>query len=201
MTVARSVRPKMIFKNNQKLIFFLFLAVMLFHTILAHSELEEKPAEKTVSDIDVGDPVFHIKITIIIVVLTTLVALTFGKKYAEKNKRTFFVIMVAPVLLSSLYLGGHTVYKNFTSETKGPVHWHADYQVWVCGERIDLVDPKFPSNKIGSPLFHEHNDDRIHVEGTVMDIQSIDLASYFRVIGGELEAGHLRYPGKDKEYN
>ncbi len=110
-------------------------------------------------------------------------------------------MLILVTSLSSLYFAGAIIHENIVSETKGPVHWHADYQIWACGERIDLKNPQGLSNKIGTPLFHEHDDDRIHVEGTVMEVKDVELGDYFEVIGGKLEKGHLIYPGQNQTYN
>ena len=100
--------------------------------------------------------------------------------------------------MASLYLAGYTVYENFISETEGPVHWHADYQVWACGEQLDLRDPKGLANKIGSPSIHEHNDGRIHIEGTLSEIQEADLQHYFKAIGGNLDNGGISFLTNEK---
>jgi len=121
----------------------------------------------------------------------------FRKEYGKKEKKILFLLVTVPVVLSTLYLGVSTIYENVTSITKGPIHWHADYHVYVCGEKQDLVNPKFPRNKVGTPLFHEHDDDRMHVEGTVSDWHEISLGHYFEVIGGILETGHLAMPTND----
>lgn len=120
--------------------------------------------------------------------LLTVVFIILPKKMEEHHKKFLFGIFAIPILLVTVYLAGATVYENVISETKGPVHWHADYQVWYCGDRLDLINPNFPSNKIGTPLFHEHNDDRMHVEGTVHRIGSVSLGQYFEVIGGSLDS-------------
>jgi hypothetical protein len=148
----------------------------------------------------VGSPIMFLKITLGIVVFIALFVFWKRDRLSEINKQLFFWILLISVLASTLYLVGNTIYENRMSETEGPVHWHADYQVWYCGARLDLVDPRFPSNKIGSPLFHEHNDDRMHIEGTVQHLEDIDLGSYFEVIGGKLGNGEFRFPSVDGEY-
>lgn len=143
-------------------------------------------------------PVTYLQLTTFWIILLTII-LVAGKSHVMNHKKFFFFITIIPVILVTVYLAGHTVHHNITSATGGPVHWHADYQIFVCGERLDLIDPKFPSNKIGSPLFHEHNDDRIHVEGAVMHLEDVDVGSYFEVIGGELTATSLKYTTNDGE--
>lgn len=126
--------------------------------------------------------------------LLAIISLLVHNSQSNSLKHTLFWLMLIPTMLATLYLGVHTVYDNVTSETKGPVHWHADYEVWVCGSKLDLIDPVFPRNKIGSPLLHEHDDDRMHVEGTVSDLDDLSLGSYFNVIGGQLTSTRLVYP-------
>ena len=80
------------------------------------------------------------------------------------------------------------------------MHWHADYQVWVCGERLNLIDPKFPSNKIGTNLLHEHDDQRVHIEGTLHKVSDVSLHNYFEVIGGKLTSDMLAYQTNEQLY-
>lgn len=169
-----------------KKIFLILCAILAIALVSAHTETSEK-------SIHWEDPIIYIKLSGSILVFFSVLFI-FKKEFSEKEKKIYFTLMVAPVILSTLFLAGSTIYENITSITKGPVHWHADYQVWVCGERLDLVNPKFPRNKIGTPLFHEHDDDRIHIEGTVMQLEDVNLENYFRVIGGKLEQGYMAYP-------
>lgn len=109
-------------------------------------------------------------------------------------KTVLFITMVLVILANSAYLVGSTLYVNAKSVTGGPVHWHADFEVWDCGREIELIDPTPPSNKVGSPLLHEHNDKEIHVEEAVFDWEDISLGAFFRVVGGELHSDYLKMP-------
>ncbi|MBI2449545.1 hypothetical protein HYV49_04585 [Candidatus Pacearchaeota archaeon] len=144
-----------------------------------------------------GNPVFYIKMTGIFVLAISLFIATFGRKLATKYKIFFFLVIALPVVFSSLYLGSHTIYENLISETGGPVHWHADYQVIACGEKKELIDPEGIRNRIGTAEIHEHNDDRIHIEGTLKKVEDASLKNYFYSIGGELEQNHLIYQTED----
>jgi len=170
----------------------LFILLMSSVLVFAHDTegTESEPSLWT-------DPVLYIKIAAGFLVFLTVV-LVVAKSPKEEIKKPLFILLIVVVLLPTLYLAGHTVYENLQSESKGPIHWHADYEVLACGERLDLVNPKFPSNKIGSALFHEHNDDRIHIEGTVMHLHDIDFGSYFKVIGGNISATGFSYPVEGK---
>lgn len=140
------------------------------------------------------DPVIYLKIVGIFTVILCIGIIVFKKNIQEKHKKTLFWLIAAPVLLVTFYLAGHTVHENIVSVTKGPVHWHADFQVWACGEKLDLIDPTGLRNKVGSPLFHEHDDDRIHVEGVVHDLRDVNLQSFFQVVGGDLTQDMLIFP-------
>ena len=80
------------------------------------------------------------------------------------------------------------------SVTDGPVHFHADFQIWNCGKEVDLINPTGWDNKVGTPLLHEHNDNRIHVEGPVLDYKDISLGNFFKVVGGFLTDTVLNVP-------
>jgi len=178
-------------------IFSIFLLLSL-PTVAAHEEGVIQPTQDTSN---LSNPINYIKITAVFLFIIITFILTFGKEIVSKNKKLFFWLIVIPIILSSLYLASFTIYENISSESKGPIHWHADYQVIVCGEKIDLINPKFPSNKIGSPTLHEHNDQRIHIEGSVKKFSNVNLGNYFKVIDGELEQNHLIYPTDTKNYN
>ncbi len=143
--------------------------------------------------VDWSNPVVWLVITsILIIVMMCFIGL--NRKFTSKHKKLIFWIVVAPVALSSLYLAGHTIYHNIFSVTKGPIHWHADFQIWNCGQQVDLIDPTGLSNKVGSPLLHEHNDNRIHVEGTVFKMSDISISRFFQLVGGELTPNSLEVP-------
>ena len=120
----------------------------------------------------------------------------YRKKYTH-YKTIMFSGIVVPILISTLYLVGGTIYVNSISETKGPIHWHADFEIYGCDNWIDLKDPTGISNRIGTPVFHEHGDNRVHVEGTVVKKSTIDLHNFFSVIGGELTENTVTIPTDD----
>lgn len=101
--------------------------------------------------------------------------------------------MVA-VLCITGYLVWSTISTNVKSVTGGPVHYHADFEIWNCGKQVDLIDPKGWDNKVGTALLHEHNDNRIHVEGPVLDYKDTSLGKFFEVVGGKMGNGFLEIP-------
>lgn len=101
------------------------------------------------------------------------------------------------VLSITAYLIWSTISINQASITKGPVHWHGDFEIWNCGKELDLIDPKGLFNRVGTPVLHEHNDKRIHVEGAVMQTSDISLREFFRVVGGKMTPFSLKIPTND----
>jgi hypothetical protein len=118
----------------------------------------------------------------------------FSKKKAMKHKKFIFIGIIIPIIIGTLFLTGGTIYKNVVSDTNGPVHWHADFEIWDCGNSIDIINPTGLSNRVGTRLYHEHADNRVHVEGTVLELSDIDLETFFEVLGGELTKEKLVVP-------
>jgi hypothetical protein len=121
----------------------------------------------------------------------------FLKNVSNQAKKIVFAMIAAPIALATVYLGGSTVYLNFVSETGGPVHWHADYEIWACGVKYELADPTGWDNKVGSPTIHEHNDNRIHVEGVLLKKEEASLRNYFIQAGGNFDGTSLTIPTHD----
>ena len=103
-------------------------------------------------------------------------------------------IIVAAAIISTLYLAGTTVYLNQKSWSQGPVHWHADFEIWACGEQIDIVDPEGFRNLVGESAVHEHGDNRIHIEGVMFEKEDATLGEFFEALGGEFTTETLSAP-------
>lgn len=126
------------------------------------------------------------------------VMVKFKKRMKSHMKQFIYSLVVMTVGFVSVYLIMTTIFINVSSETGGPVHWHADFEVWACGEELDLIDPKFPSNKVGTPVLHEHAENRIHVEGVVTKMSDASLHVFFNVVGGELTNTSLGFLTNEK---
>jgi len=126
---------------------------------------------------------------VLVVLLGISVKVVNNKKY-KVLKKPLFALIAATIVLPTLLMAGSTVYLNVKSESKGPVHWHTDIEMWVCGQEIELRNPTgFLSNKIGTSTYHEHDDKRIHLEGVVVEKQyDASLEKFFDVTDGNLEA-------------
>lgn len=128
-------------------------------------------------------------------VVLTIIAVIINDR-VPKLKMPVFVLIVITMLGSTFTLIGSTVYLNVKSESGGPIHWHADFEFWACGNEMELRDPTgFLSNKIGTSVLHEHNDHRIHLEGVAVE-KEIDasLGKFMHVIGGAVTEDALVMP-------
>lgn len=133
-----------------------------------------------------------------IALLIGLTALSLLLKHQTSSvKKILFAAIVAVTILPTLFFAGSTIYLNSISSSKGPVHWHADVEIWACGQEVNLKDPKGFSNKIGTATLHEHNDKRVHLEGVVVKPLDASLGKFFHVIGGKLEEDVLHVPTND----
>lgn len=139
------------------------------------------------------DPINVVMAAVGFVAFLTIIVLI-SKPERDIGKVFFFVLFTLSIVGASAYMTGDTLYKVAISPTNGPVHWHADFRIFKCGVEVDLLDPSGLSNRIGTPVLHEHGDKRIHVEGTVAALEDISLGSFFDVIGGELTREKLIVP-------
>lgn len=163
----------------------IIVAIMLPGTVIAtEGTLEEAISSSSLNAVMVGGALAAI-----------LIALSLARReMAEHHKTILFVGIITPVILVTAYLVGATLFLNFSSSTGGPVHWHADFEIWNCGSPVDLKDPEGLLNRIGTPVYHEHGDNRIHVEGVVVEPEEVRLQRFFDVIGGSLVEGRLLVP-------
>ena len=136
--------------------------------------------------------------TILLIVLLSIASLFANKKH-KHLKAPLFALIVSVMLFGSFTLLGSTIYLNIKSDSGGPVHWHADIEFWACGSQLEIRNPSgFLSNKIGTNTLHEHNDQRIHLEGVVVDeTQDASVGKFMRVIGGSISDDMMVLPLAD----
>lgn len=192
----RSMFSKTSIGLGMRIYLLIVLAVIASSAAYSHEEAELQEHEEQKADIGEqlkSSSATYITIASIIAVMLVLFSI-YEKDKSEKMKRFLFLGIAIPVILATLYSAGSTIYLNLASEAKGPVHWHADYEIWDCGKKIELIRPEGISNRVGSAVFHEHNDNRIHVEGVVVDKAEVDLHNFFTTIGGILSKSALYLP-------
>lgn len=172
----------------------------LIETSQRLAELNEIEENKPPSAISVSvDAVKNISVQLgvfgfLLLLLLVNVAFLYrnGSPYAKK---LIFALMVLVITIPTLYFIASTIYVNIISVTKGPVHWHADFEIYACGEELPPPEPPHRlSNKTGTPVLHQHEDKRLHVEGVVVDLSDVSLRSFFAVQGGELSNRSIKVP-------
>jgi hypothetical protein len=121
--------------------------------------------------------------------------LLFNRYLNENMKKLIYSLIVIVIVSVTLYLVIVTLHLNITSVSKGPVHWHADYEMWVCGNELNLAKPhSMLSNKQGADLMHSHVDNRIHVEGVMTDFRQASIGAFFKAVGGSITDDSLKVP-------
>ncbi len=169
---------------------FLLFVVLSFVFAVAHGE-EEAASPPTYLPIDPFPLALYVFALVLFVVAASLL---FPSLLTPSRKKMAFLAIAVPVGAVTLYLAASTVYLNLTSESGGPVHWHADFEIWLCGEKAQLPHADLPANYVGTPVLHYHDDNRIHVEGVVVKKEDIALHRFFEAIGGELSGTSITVP-------
>lgn len=176
------------------LVFLLLLSILSMYIVFSHEGEEDEFALdhsglyplSQLSAVGYGSVAFGALIVII---------LLFHKIMNDYVKKIVYFLIITITSLVTIYLVLTTLHLNIISETKGPVHWHADFEIWVCGKEVKLAKPKsFLSNIQGVDLMHAHDDNRIHVEGVLLDKKAASLGAFFYAIGGSLTSDGIKVP-------
>ena len=94
-----------------------------------------------------------------------------------------FVIICFVVVSITGYILFDTLGNNILSWSRGPVHWHADLDIVLCGEQRFFSSPTSNLlNRVGTPAVHHHDDMRIHLEGVLMTAKEATLGHFFDAI-------------------
>ena len=131
-----------------------------------------------------------------VVLILTILSVLLREK-STWLKYILFGGFIIVILANTIYLSASTIYLNQQSTTGGPVHYHADFEIWNCGQKVEIKDPEGLSNKVGTEVVHEHNDDRIHIEGVILDKHDASLGHFFESIGGKLHKDHMSIPAEN----
>lgn len=172
---------------KNRLIFLFLISVILFSMISYYAFSHEGED----FDLEHSDlyPISQLRVFIygsIAFAILIIVILLFQKRMNELSKKVVYSLIVGITSLVTIYLVITTLHLNIISLTKGPVHWHADFEIWVCDKEIKLAEPKGLSNKQGVDLMHAHDDNRIHVEGVILDKKQASLGAFFYAVGGSI---------------
>jgi hypothetical protein len=152
------------------------------------------------------------------VALIVLAAEAFRKEgdMTMHDKNVLMNAFIVVILGASFFTASAFVHLSQTSWSNGEIHWHADYEILAENEngeleRLDLIDPgQFcqeyrdgdymckVNDRTGITKFHEHNDNRIHLEGVFQEREEATLAAYFSTFNGTLTSSKLRYPTNEE---
>ncbi len=135
----------------------------------------------------------------VVLLMFLVVAAVITHQRWPKFKGPLFTLIVLVTVVTTFTLGGVTVAHNVNSPTAGPVRWGADYQLWACGNQLDLRDPRgLLGDRIGTPTLYEKNDGRIHYDGTADSLpDDASLGKFMQVVGGEISDSSLVVPLND----
>lgn len=165
---------------------FFLLVFMLMPVVVAHGDAGEEYFENTW---------FYLAPFIAIVFGALLVHYYEAHKHTPKNldslKKIIFGIILLVTAVVSLTIFYQTIKINAISWSQGPVHWHADVEIEMCGEPYFLPTIEGFSNQVGTELVHTHEDMRIHVEGPVMKPEDASLGTFFRLQGVPFSATEI----------
>lgn len=64
----------------------------------------------------------------------------------------------------------------------GSVHWHANFDVTVCGEQRDFRNLGSESVHYGNQYLHTHGDNTYHLEGNPQFMERASLGAFFDAI-------------------
>lgn len=178
-----------------------FIILFLFLALLANNSFSHEDENEAISNnsglypltqleaVGYGSLAFGVFVIII---------LMFHKKMADNAKKIIYFLVVILVGAVTIYITTMTLHLNITSVSKGPVHWHADFEIWACDKEIFLSKPhSLMSNKQGTDLMHAHEDSRIHVEGVLLDYRQASLGAFFHAVGGSLTSDGMKVPTDD----
>ncbi len=126
-----------------------------------------------------------------------LVLILYRKNWKNQQKKILFWCFAIIITGVTGYFLFSTVLVNLSSETNGPVHWHADFEIWACGQKQILPHSKGISGRVGTALLHHHDDSRMHIEGTIINKAGVNLGNFFEAIGGALADSYIGVPQDD----
>ena len=93
-----------------------------------------------------------------LIMVLVIIGVVFGVRYAMRN------------------LSSTTPSATYTAE---PVHWHAAFEVNLCGVKQDFSSYGSGEHHAGLPLLHTHGDGVIHIEGRILQKEDIALGRFF----------------------
>ena len=107
----------------------------------------------------------------------------------EKRKQNMWVIITLLVIIA-FAAGVWWLYANKPETyTDREVHWHASFDIILCGKKVDLPcgveTPGIVHGEkfCGEHAMHHHYDNVAHIEGLIQKKEDIALGRFFDIIG------------------
>ncbi len=111
-----------------------------------------------------------------------------GRKKIIKSSVKWGILILVLAGIVLLFYRAAKISSDFEPYTEGSVHWHADFDVFLCGERLDFSSLGGANTHVGSPLLHTHGDHKVHIEGAVSRAEDISIGNFFTAIGHKLSS-------------
>ncbi|MBI2136520.1 hypothetical protein HYU06_05605 [Candidatus Woesearchaeota archaeon] len=167
-------------------VLFLLLAMLSFTSLAAYGHGDEEGSSADFNGIDFTSLSLNLVYAASIISALALFWYFTLKNPHQFHKRIVFDVVAVVVVIATLFMISSTLYLNFASPTKGPVHWHADYEIMLCDQHYELAEPKGMLNRVGTNTMHEHNDNRIHIEGVPRTLEEVALGEFFEKVDSHL---------------
>jgi len=149
----------------------------------------------------IAKSVSDLSVAVVSAAVLFLFVLILGTVLAQRSarfKKPLFTLIVVVVVATTLAISGATLVMNFNSPVAGPVRWASDFQIWACDNQLNLRDPRGVTNRIGTPTLFEQNDNRIHYEGTPINLPGdASLGNFMQAVGGDVSDNTLAVPLND----
>lgn len=174
-------RKNQLYANSVRYILLLILVTSVLQVAYGHKE--EIHEATTESFFHQYNPKTVIFLSSIAILSTSIMTIANKDRLNENQKKIFFGIIAVVAILSTGYLVSSSIYMSLTSWSKGLIHWHADFEIWICGEKVKLGDPKGLASRVGTEEVHHHGDYRIHLEGVINEREEATLGHFFDAIG------------------
>ena len=99
---------------------------------------------------------------------------------SKKIKNYIITTVVLVILIALIYIYIIKPINDFKPYTSGSIHWHANFEVDLCGVKQDFTKGyDLEHDGIGSLILHTHDDGIIHIEAQVPKKEDLELGNFF----------------------
>ena len=160
----------------------LYLVALLVSMPSAYAHEEEMHKTATEGFFHQFSATTVISLSVVAIIACVIMLLAYRNTLNANQKKLIFGIIALAAIATTGYLTGNTVYLTLTSWSNGIIHWHADFEIHICGEKFVLPNPTGIANRVGTETVHHHGDYRIHLEGVMKEREDAALGKFFDAI-------------------